>query len=83
MFFHIEIEQNVDLEPMYFGANLKKTIGTKITEKASGAAAAAAAARGIDCVGGRRSAVAASPPQAGGSAPLEACCRGGDAHAAA
>ncbi|KAI8472565.1 MAG: putative DNA-directed RNA polymerase II 19 kd polypeptide rpb7 [Monoraphidium minutum] len=36
MFFHIEIEQNVDLEPQYFGPSLKKTIGTKITEKVEG-----------------------------------------------
>jgi DNA-directed RNA polymerase II subunit RPB7 len=36
MFFHIEIEQNVDLEPQHFGPNLHKTIGTRITEKVEG-----------------------------------------------
>ncbi|KIZ02639.1 DNA-directed RNA polymerase II subunit RPB7 [Monoraphidium neglectum] len=36
MFFHIAIEQNVDLEPQYFGPSLRKTIGQKITEKVEG-----------------------------------------------
>lgn len=41
MFFHIEIEQNVDLEPQYFGPQLRKTITSKITEKVRAAARSA------------------------------------------
>jgi DNA-directed RNA polymerase II subunit RPB7 len=36
MFYHIEVEQNVDLEPQHFGPSLRRTIGKRITEKVEG-----------------------------------------------
>lgn len=36
MFFHIDIEQNVDLEPQHFGPNLRKTLAARVTDKVEG-----------------------------------------------
>lgn len=33
MFYHVSIQQSIDLEPMYFGPKLRETICLKITDK--------------------------------------------------
>lgn len=33
MFYHVSIQQSIDLEPMYFGPKLRDTICLKITDK--------------------------------------------------
>lgn len=33
MFYHVSIQQSIDLEPMYFGPKLRDTITMKITDK--------------------------------------------------
>lgn len=33
MFYHVSIQQSIDLEPMYFGSQLRDTICRKITDK--------------------------------------------------
>lgn len=35
MFYHVSIQQSIDLEPMYFGPKLRETICLKITDKVS------------------------------------------------
>lgn len=36
MFYHVSIQQSIDLEPMYFGPKLRDTICLKITDKVEG-----------------------------------------------
>jgi DNA-directed RNA polymerase subunit E'/Rpb7 len=38
MFYHVTIQQSIDLEPMFFGPKLRDTISLKITDKVSTAA---------------------------------------------
>jgi hypothetical protein len=33
MFYHVTIQQSIDLEPMFFGRQLRDTISLKITDK--------------------------------------------------
>jgi len=48
MFYHVSIQQSIDLEPMYFGPKLRETICLKITDKVSTASCHGAdAAKGI------------------------------------
>lgn len=39
MFYHVSIQQSIDLEPMYFGPKLRDTICLKITDKVTALAA--------------------------------------------
>jgi hypothetical protein len=48
MFYHVSIQQSIDLEPMYFGSQLRDTICRKITDKVGPDTQVQAAATNID-----------------------------------